>query len=41
MVQGKNVVLQEPPYKEGQIVVVKDAKKTYDAEVLYAGTWVC
>ena len=40
VVQGKNVVSLEPPYMEGQFVVVKDAKRTYDAEVLYAGTFV-
>ena len=40
MVQGKNVVSQEPSYMEGQFVVVKDAKRTSDVEVLYAGTFV-
>ena len=35
-----NVVSQEPPYMEGQFVVVKDAKRTSDAEVLCAGTFV-
>ena len=39
VVQGKNVVSQEAPYMEGQFVV-KDAKRTYDAEVLYAGMFV-
>lgn len=40
MVHGKNVVSPEPPYMEGQFVVVKDSKRTYDAEILYAGTFI-
>ena len=40
VVHGKNVMSQEPPYMEGQFIVVKDAKRTYDAEVLYAGTFI-
>ena len=40
VVHGKNVVSPEPPYMEGQFVVVKDSKRTYDAEILYAGTFI-